>query len=263
MSGWIKLHRKIQEHWVFSFDEPDKTLAFIDIVLSASYADNAVMIKGRTYHVKRGQFLASQTTLQRRWKWSQNKVSRFLNLLKKEGVIDLQTDERTSIISVCNYSEYQSSERADESANERAVERASNEQSNDTIRNKELKKKRRVSKSADFEPSGKQTFSEKCFEVFWKEVEKRGTGKPDALKAFEKYTAGKTDDEIEYILNVVCHWYELYLMEDETRLLPENKKYLKSAAAWLNSAPWRVDPQAYAEFKRNYYGVSDESKSTN
>lgn len=146
MSGWIKLHRKIQEHWVFSFDEPDKTLAFIDIVLSASYADNVVMIKGRTYHIKRGQFLASQVTLQKRWKWSQNKVSRFLNLLKKEGVIDLIADERTSIISVCNYSEYQGGESAGERSNERAVERATNEQSNNTIRSKELQEGKELKK---------------------------------------------------------------------------------------------------------------------
>lgn len=153
MAGWIKLHRKIQEHWLFSFSEPDKALAFIDIVLSASYSDNTAMIKGRTYQVKRGQFLVSQTTLQRRWKWSQNKVARFLLMLKNERMVDVYTDERTSIITVCNYSEYQSDERTDGRAVERTSERGTNEQTNDTIRSKEIKEgeegKNLISQQAD------------------------------------------------------------------------------------------------------------------
>lgn len=128
---------------------------------------------------------------------------------------------------------------------------------------REDKKRKRTAKSADFEPSAKLTFPQKCFEVFWKEVEKKGTDKAGALKAFEKYTAGKTDDEVDFVLNVICHWYDLYLQEDESRLLPENKKYLKSAAAWLNSAPWRAEPQAYADFKRRYYEEANEIESTN
>lgn len=130
-------------------------------------------------------------------------------------------------------------------------------------KNREDKKRKRTAKSADFEPSAKLTFSQKCFEVFWKEVEKKGTDKAGALKAFEKYTAGKTDDEVDFVLNVICHWYDLYLQEDESRLLSENRKYLKSAAAWLNSAPWRADHQAYAEFKRRYYEETNEIQSTN
>lgn len=150
MAGWIKLHRKIQEHWLFSFSEPDKALAFIDLVLSASFDDGTVMIKGRTYSVKKGQFLVAQTTLQKRWKWSQNKVKRFLNLLKNERMVDIETDERTSIITICNYLDYQSGERTDERAGERAsgrtVERATDEQSNDIKRSKELQEGKEVKK---------------------------------------------------------------------------------------------------------------------
>ena len=60
------------------------------------------------------------------------------------------------------------------------------------------------------------------------------------------------------MLNVICHWYDLYLKEDESRLLPENKRFLKHASTWLNSEPWKADPQAFAEYKRNYYGEQNE-----
>lgn len=158
MSGWIKLHRKIQDHWLFSFSEPDKALAFIDLVLSASYKDHTFAIKGRIYEVKKGQFLVSQITLQKRWKWSQNKVSRFLKLLKNERMVDVITDDRTSIITICNYKEYQEDERTvertDERTHERPVERTTNEQSNDIQESKESKqgkelKKKENSQQAD------------------------------------------------------------------------------------------------------------------
>lgn len=111
----------------------------------------------------------------------------------------------------------------------------------------------------NFEPSSNETYSKKCFDIFWDTVERRRTGKVEALKAFEQYTIGKTEDEVDFILSVICHWYDLYLKEDEARLLPENKKYIKSASAWLNSAPWRADKNAYLEFKKEYYGETDES----
>jgi hypothetical protein len=124
-------------------------------------------------------------------------------------------------------------------------------------------KKKRSPKADAFEPSAKLTYSQRCFGIFWDNVERKRVGKAEALKSFEKYTAGKNEDEIDFILNVVCHWYELYLQEDESRLLPENKKYLKGASVWLNAAPWKADPQAYAEFKKQYYEGNDESQSTN
>lgn len=178
MAGWIKLHRKIQDHWLFSFSEPDKALAFIDLVLSASFDDGTVMIKGRTYNVKRGQFLVAQTTLQKRWKWSQNKVKRFLNLLKNERMVDVQTDERTSIITICNYLDYQGGERADERThgrpNERTVERATNEQSNDIKRSKELQEGKEVKKKDNSQQADK---SQQIFDYWCHVMGKTGNVK--------------------------------------------------------------------------------------
>jgi hypothetical protein len=139
MSGWIKLHRSLKDHFLFDFNEPDKALAWIDLLLSASFEDSKIKIKGRVVDVKRGQFCASQVTLQQRWGMSQNKVKRFLNLLKNEGMVDVQTNELTTIITICNYDSYQDNERAGERANGRAGERSTNEQTNDIIRIKEDK----------------------------------------------------------------------------------------------------------------------------
>ena len=107
MSGWICLHRDIQEHWLFNFDEPDKALAWIDLILSANHEDRKFMIKGQLIECKRGQIALSQITLSKRWKWSRPKVQRFLESLKNDGMITVKGDHLTSIISICNYSLYQ------------------------------------------------------------------------------------------------------------------------------------------------------------
>lgn len=139
MSGWIKLHRDIQSHWIYSFDEPDKSLAWIDLLLLASHAGGSFMVKGKLIEYKRGQIAISQITLQKRWRMSQNKVKRLLELLKKQSMIDFKTNELTTIITICNYSSFQDDERTDGRPLERPVERATNDQSNDIIRMKERK----------------------------------------------------------------------------------------------------------------------------
>ena len=100
----------------------------------------------------------------------------------------------------------------------------------------------------------KVTYQERAFNVFWSEVEKKKVGKADALKAFLELTKNCDEETTDYALNVICHWYDLYLQEDESRLLPENKKYLKGAGAWMREKPWQADKEALAKFKSEYYG---------
>lgn len=139
MSGWVKLHRDLQSHWIYSFKEPDKALAWIDLILLASHSGGSFMAKGKLVEYQRGQVAMSQLTLQKRWGMSQNKLKRFLELLKKQSMIDFKTNELTTVITICNYSSFQSDEQTDERPLERTVERATNEQSNDIIRMKERK----------------------------------------------------------------------------------------------------------------------------
>ena len=120
---------------------------------------------------------------------------------------------------------------------------------------KSISKKRKPKPSAFDDVS--ISYQEKAFAVFWKEVEKKKAGKPDALKAFLDLTKGATEEETDFRLNVICHWYDLYLAEDPSRLLPENKKYLKHAATWLRETPWMADKEEYQRFKAEYYGEQE------
>lgn len=82
MDGWLKLHRSLSDHWIFSFKEPDKALAWIDLLIMARHTSGTVMMKGRALQLNRGEVGVSQLALQKKWGWSQNKVKRFLVLLK-------------------------------------------------------------------------------------------------------------------------------------------------------------------------------------
>ena len=153
MSGWIKLHRSIQDHFIYDFSEPDKAMAWIDILLSASYQESKVKIKSTLFTVSKGQWLVSQVTLQKRWRLSQNKVKRLLKLLESDGMIKLNTNDLTSVITICNDNDYQNDERPDEQAHGRAGERGTDEQANDIQRNKEIKEGKELKDHVDSDES--------------------------------------------------------------------------------------------------------------
>lgn len=93
--GWVKLERAILDTVVWSNTEPfDERSAYVDLVLRANYEDKAFRPRRETtiINVKAGQFFTSIAKLCERWKWSENKVRRYLKMLKNLGFI--RTDAR-------------------------------------------------------------------------------------------------------------------------------------------------------------------------
>jgi hypothetical protein len=105
MSGWICLHKDIQDHWIYK--DPEKLRCWIDMLLIANFEDSKFLIKGQLIECKRGQLAYSQETLGDRWKWTRGKVRNFLNLLEKDSMISLKSNHLTTIITICNYSKFQ------------------------------------------------------------------------------------------------------------------------------------------------------------
>lgn len=115
MSGWIKLHRSIKDHWLYTEDRVfSKFEAWNDILLSVNFADAKQVIKGKIYNIKRGESTMSLDTWAKRWNWDKSKVRRFLTLLQSDGMIVLNSDNITTHLSVCNYASYQDERNADE-----------------------------------------------------------------------------------------------------------------------------------------------------
>lgn len=119
--GFIKLHRKIQDHWLWKNGEPfDKRSAWIDLLLLANWETATNSIKGIRFEQKRGEVVESISFLAKRWGWSENKVRRFVADLSAEGMVRADGRAYGTSITIENYELFQSRRRADGRANERA-----------------------------------------------------------------------------------------------------------------------------------------------
>ena len=106
--GWIRLYRKLQECWVWEDKEPfDKRSAWIDLLLTANHADAKLLFNGELITVQRGQILTSVRKLSVKWKWSVNKVYRFLKLLESDKMLQKESNKDRTLLTIVNYSVYQ------------------------------------------------------------------------------------------------------------------------------------------------------------
>ena len=107
-NGWIKLHRKLQECWIWLEKEPfDKRSAWVDLLLTANHSDKKILFNGELITVKRGQILTSVRKLSERWKWSYDKTSRFLKLIESDGMLRKESDNCRTLLTIENYEFYQ------------------------------------------------------------------------------------------------------------------------------------------------------------
>jgi uncharacterized phage protein (TIGR02220 family) len=108
MEGWIKLHRSVLSHRLYSEKRVfSKYEAWIDILLMANYADKEIMIEGHTVFIERGSFITSQMKLADRWRWDKRKVVSFLKDCELHDEIMIKTEKRSTRIIVLNYEKYQ------------------------------------------------------------------------------------------------------------------------------------------------------------
>lgn len=90
------------------FSEPFTRIgAWIDMLLIANHKEGYFFVRGNKVTVSRGQIGMSQESFAKRWKWSRGKVSRFILSLETDGQIVQQKNNVTTLISICNYNEYQ------------------------------------------------------------------------------------------------------------------------------------------------------------
>ena len=115
MSGWIKLHRSIKEHWLYTEKRKfSKFEAWNDILLTVNFSPAKTIIKGKLINVNRGESILSLESWGKRWRWNKSSVKRFFELLKKDGMIELKSETVTTRLTVCKYDTYQSKENESE-----------------------------------------------------------------------------------------------------------------------------------------------------
>lgn len=105
--GWIKLHRKILDCWIWQIKPFDKSRAWIDLLLLAMHHDKNVVIDDKPFVVKRGSYFISRGKLADRWGWSVKKVDAYLKTLENEKMVTTTRTRKGTVVTIVNYEEYQ------------------------------------------------------------------------------------------------------------------------------------------------------------
>lgn len=112
MSGFIKLHRRVRDNWIW--ETPDYFKAWVDILLEVNYKSKSVRIGNKILTCERGQSVNSLDTWAKRWGWDKSRVRRFFSLLRQDNMIVTKSETQTTRLTVCNYGTYNDPWHADE-----------------------------------------------------------------------------------------------------------------------------------------------------
>jgi hypothetical protein len=118
MPGYFKVERDFLDSDFWLSEPFTKPQAWVDLFGIANHAPGFFTKRGIDIPLKRSQTGRSELTLAKRWQWSRNKVRRFLKRLEKEDKITLKQDNKTSIITICNYEVYQGNKNSSETPND-------------------------------------------------------------------------------------------------------------------------------------------------
>lgn len=117
--GYIRLYRSITDNFLWDNNRVfDKRSAWIDLLLMASYQPTERLIDGILVKLERGELYASTRFLASRWKWSKDKVSRFLVLLETQGMVRRKRATNGTIILIEKYDYFQGGKDTDKDTNE-------------------------------------------------------------------------------------------------------------------------------------------------
>lgn len=185
--GWIHLHRKIQDCWLWGDKPYDRARAWIDLLLLANHHDTKIMLDGRPVTIVRGQYVTSIVLLSERWGWSRNKTKRFFDVLECDGMVTTKRTNKRTIINIVNYDVYQLSESegeptdepTDESADEPTDESAERHQ-------KDIKKAADEPQNKNEKNEYKNDYKNDKNEKEYNNIYIKGTPLGDALEDFVK-----------------------------------------------------------------------------
>lgn len=108
MAGWVKVHRDIQNCWIWEDKPFSRGQAFIDLILMVNHEDKKIMFNGSLIEIKRGSGITSLRKLGDNWGWSSKKVKHFLEQLQSDKMLSYKSDSKKTLVTIENYSLYQS-----------------------------------------------------------------------------------------------------------------------------------------------------------
>lgn len=221
MEGWIKLHRRFLE-WEW-FGSSDMVKLFVFILISANY-DNS---SWRGIEIKKGQYLTGIKSLSYKTNISEQTIRTCLSRLKNTGEITIESTNKYSIITICNYDSYQSDKKTTNNQNNK--QSTSNQQTTNNIKEyKNTKKEKNNNETFDFFEELIKLGVENQIAKDWMVVRKtkKASNTETALKAIKKQisiSGMSANDCIKY--SVERNWVGFESSWVDKTKIPTNKTW--------------------------------------
>lgn len=282
--GWVAIHRSIREHWLVGFGQPVKPMdpdkgalsraeAWIDLIMECRYEAGTVNNGGRKMTIQPGQLVGAISWLAARWNWTPQTVRTFLDKLEGDGMIErhspgintennTQKGKQATVISVCNYSEYQivpdAQHQAEQQANHTQATRTQHASNNIYKDNKETKvQEESVRSEASSDLLGeRETVKERKaysedFEFFWRQYpDTRNNSKSRANEEWTRLSAADRKSAASSLPAYAryCRENKDYRCLHAERFLKHRRfeAYAETAAKPDANAVWWKDPAKVA-----------------
>lgn len=104
MEGWISLHRKIIDHWIWKNDKYLK--GWVWFLMRANHKGNKILINSNVIELKRGEFITSINNICIATGMTHQQTRTFLSTLEKDKMINKQSNTQSTKITILNYDGY-------------------------------------------------------------------------------------------------------------------------------------------------------------
>jgi len=104
-TGWIRLFRSLENHWIWSNEKYLKT--WIWFLFRANHKTSKILFSGELIELNRGEFITSLKNISESANLTVQETRHFLKLLEKDEMILKNSNTLATKINICNYESYQ------------------------------------------------------------------------------------------------------------------------------------------------------------
>jgi len=104
-TGWIRLFRSLENHWIWSNEKYLKT--WIWFLFRANHKTSKILFSGELIELSRGEFLTSLKNISEAANLTVQETRHFLKLLEKDEMILKNSNTLATKITICKYESYQ------------------------------------------------------------------------------------------------------------------------------------------------------------
>jgi DNA-binding transcriptional regulator YhcF (GntR family) len=183
--SWVKIHRKILEHWIYK--RPEYVSIWIYLIARANWKASKALVNGSIVTIERGEVLTSIASLADNTHTSRQTVRTFLRLAQTDGMICVKSNTGATCVKLLNYDKLQQRENYDQHAPNTRLTRDQHAPNN-IIRSKEVKKER-IEEQIDSVSMRSRAFTRPTLQEILGYFIELGSTSDEANKFFDHYTA--------------------------------------------------------------------------